>query len=205
MHRELPARLDLDWYRKHAKDLVGAYRAGAPEAVERVEKRLGARARERFGLSDAQWLIAQEHGYRSWADFRGWIETRDPVSPPVLAAAFEAARARFDERDEAWLDSGLTYGGGEPLLVLVRKRPRGALGWFEFSDDARGATAAGKPRGWLTVARQVVDELGMNLNRRGVVFMAAPERRGAAWHHSISTRVADASLAVYEALLELDD
>ena len=54
MHHELPARLDLEWYRKQAKELVRAWRERDPEAVERVEEALGERAHERFGLSDAQ-------------------------------------------------------------------------------------------------------------------------------------------------------
>ena len=82
MHHELPARLDLEWYRKQAKDLVRGWRDGDPDAVARVEEALGERAQERFRLSDAQWVIASEHGYRSWAEFRRWIETREP-EPPV--------------------------------------------------------------------------------------------------------------------------
>lgn len=82
MHHELPARLDLEWYRKQAKGLVRAWRDHDAEAVERVEEALGERAHERFGLTDAQWVIASEHGYRSWAEFRHWVEMR-PSEPPV--------------------------------------------------------------------------------------------------------------------------
>jgi hypothetical protein len=82
MHHELPARLDLEWYRKQAKDLVRAWRERDAGAVERVEEALGERAHARFGLTDAQWVIASEHGYRSWAEFRRWVETR-PSEPPV--------------------------------------------------------------------------------------------------------------------------
>ena len=82
MHHELPARLDLEWYRKQAKELVRSWRRRDADTVERVEEALGARAQERFGLSDAQWVIASEHGFRSWADFKRWVETREP-EPPV--------------------------------------------------------------------------------------------------------------------------
>ena len=82
MHHELPARLDLEWYRKQAKELVRAWHERDADAVQRVEEALGDRAHERFRLSDAQWLIASEHGYRSWAEFRRWVQTRDP-EPPV--------------------------------------------------------------------------------------------------------------------------
>jgi hypothetical protein len=74
-----------------------------------------------------------------------------------------------------------------------------------FSDEARAVDAAGRPRGWLTVAQQVVRELDLNVNRRGVVFVSSPLSRPLAWRRSLERRVADASIAVYEALLELDE
>jgi hypothetical protein len=83
----------------------------------------------------------------------------------------------------------------------VSRRP----GWYSFSDDARAVAAAGRPSGWLPVAQRVVGELDLNVNRRGVVFVASPDWRYDEWLHSLIERVADASLAVYEALLELDE
>jgi hypothetical protein len=104
MHHELPARLDLDWYRKQAKALVKAWDARDPDAVERIEGALGERAHHRFRLSDAQWVIASEHGYRSWAEFRLWVETREPeprvgrIGRQPLSMYEEIARARaFEE------------------------------------------------------------------------------------------------------------
>jgi hypothetical protein len=37
---------------------------------------LGDRAAERFLLSDAQFVLAQEHGFRTWAEFRADIESQ---------------------------------------------------------------------------------------------------------------------------------
>lgn len=82
MHHELPARLDLEHYRKDAKRLVRAYARGDDEAVARVEDVLAERARTRFLLSDAQYVIAREHGHRSWGDFKRRVETSEP-EPPV--------------------------------------------------------------------------------------------------------------------------
>jgi hypothetical protein len=94
----------------------------------------------------------------------------------------------------------VTYGQIETAPVLAGRR----AGWVHFSDDGAAVRAAGAPRGWLPVARRVVEELDLNINRRGVVFVSSPERRGRAWLDELEHRVADASLAVYEALLELD-
>jgi hypothetical protein len=98
------------------------------------------------------------------------------------------------------LDSGLTYDGHVEVTVTVSRRP----GWYSFSDDARAVAAAGKPPGWLPTAQRVVAELHLNVNRRGAVFVSAPERRDDQWLQSLIERVADASLAVYEELLDLD-
>jgi hypothetical protein len=207
MPHELPAHPDLDWYRKQAKDLLDAFARGDEEAIERVRRPEGRRAPERFVLGDAQWVIASELGYRSWAELKRLVERRRREASgsgghfAALAAAFEAARATWGERGDVRLDSGLSYGGTRPVEVLARRRP----GQYSFSDGAGGVDAAGRPRGWLEAARRVVEEHGMNMNLRGVVFMSAVERRDAAWLHSIAARVADASLAVYQALLDLDE
>jgi hypothetical protein len=207
VQHELPARPDLGWYRKQAKDLLDAFTRGDEETIERVRRPEGRRAAGRFVLADAQWVIARELGYRSWVELKRLVESRRRDSSETggrfaaLAAAFEAARATWAERGEARLDSGLTYGGTRPVEVIARRRP----GQYSFSDGAGGVDAAGRPHGWLEAARQVVQEHGMNMNLRGVVFMGAVERRDAAWLHSIAARVADASLAVYQALLDLDE
>src|SRR5262245_14026694 len=60
--------MTLEHCRKDAKALVRAVRAGDPEALER------AGSRDRFQLSDAQHVIAQERGYRKWSDLKRALE-----------------------------------------------------------------------------------------------------------------------------------
>ncbi len=75
-HFELPADPNLEYYRKQAKHLQRAYAAGDAAAQARVADVLGDRAAERFLLSDAQFVLAQEHGFRTWAEFRAHIQSR---------------------------------------------------------------------------------------------------------------------------------
>ena len=75
-HFELPAHPDLEYYRKQAKHLLRAYTTGDAAAQARVADVLGNRAAERFLLSDAQFVLAQEHGFRTWAEFRADIENQ---------------------------------------------------------------------------------------------------------------------------------
>jgi hypothetical protein len=197
--------MHLEWYRKSAKALVRAYAAGDANAVARVEETMGERARERFRLSDAQWVIAQEHGRRSWAEFACWVRG-DPggltlrPSPSPLAAAFVAARATWAERGSAELETGLIYGGVEPVLVHVTKRERR----YEFSDGGAAARLAGRPAGWREAADAIEAEYVVNVSRQGVVFLPGVERSGAHWLASLPDRIAEASVALYGALLELD-
>ena len=75
-HSELPAHPDLEYYRKQAKHLLRSYEAGDAAARDRAAEVLGDRAAGRFLLSDAQFVLAQEHGFRTWAEFRADIQSQ---------------------------------------------------------------------------------------------------------------------------------
>ena len=66
-HFELPAHPDLEYYRKQAKHLQHGYETGDAAAQARVADVLGGRAAGRFLLSDAQFVLAQEHGFPTCA------------------------------------------------------------------------------------------------------------------------------------------
>jgi ankyrin repeat protein len=79
--RSLPDFPNLEQYRKRAKELLRDARAGKPAAEARVRKhhpRLRSFASNQsriLTLADAQWVLALEHGYPSWAAFAQHIET----------------------------------------------------------------------------------------------------------------------------------
>jgi hypothetical protein len=79
----LPARPSLEQLRKRAKDLLRAYRAGQPDAAQRFRDagaRLGGPGRaDGPTLVDAQFVLAREHGFESWAKLVHHIKaTRSP-------------------------------------------------------------------------------------------------------------------------------
>jgi hypothetical protein len=102
------------------------------------------------------------------------------------------------ERDDVVVEMGLSYVEGEPVHVRVRKRGHR----YELRDDSRAVELAGRPRGWRDRAPAVVDEFDLNLRRTGVVFVPAVE--GGVDRDWLACRVAEASAAVYDALLELE-
>jgi ankyrin repeat protein len=81
--REIPARPNLEQYKKQAKDLVRDCGLSVGEALTRVRRhhpRLHNLSEGEFrgaqvSLTDAQLVIAREHGFESWPKFSQHIET----------------------------------------------------------------------------------------------------------------------------------
>jgi hypothetical protein len=84
--------------------------------------------------------------------------------------------------------------------VRIEVRKRG--GRYDLTDGAAAVNLAGRPGGWLAVASDTVAELGMNVNRRGVVFVTGFERRDLA---DLAIRLAECSRLVFVSLLESAD
>src|SRR4051812_42810995 len=92
---------------------------------------------------------------------------------PELAEGLAAARAGWAERGEVMLDAGVDYATGRPVRVHLRKRERR----YTLDDDGAAVASAGRPHGWLAAAERAAAEEGVNVNRRGVVFVPAVEGR----------------------------
>ena len=60
----------------------------------------------------------------------------------------------------------------------------------------------GRPPGWRAAAVRAVEALGWNVSREGVVFVQAVEGRDI---DDLVRRTGEASLAVFEAVLSLED
>jgi len=99
MSRELPDRPSLEQYRKQAKELVAAHRAGDRHALQRIRQHHPRFAKlpdselpaARFVLADAQCVIAREHGFASWPKFAKAIEARALETSPAAVWAAEKA------------------------------------------------------------------------------------------------------------------
>lgn len=99
--------------------------------------------------------------------------------------------------DEVVRETAVTYAPSQPVRVRVRRREHR----YDVDDLGGAVAAAGTPDGWLSIAEAVVASDGLNVNRRGVVFVPAVEGRDI---DALVARVARASLALHGALLELD-
>jgi hypothetical protein len=180
--------VNLEHYRKDAKRLLRAFKAGAPEALARAEEALGGRARARFLLTDAQYVIAVELGYRSWPDLRRAIERAEPqrsVAPSGQA------------RSETVIDTGLEYRPGDPVRVRVVRREHR----ISVTDDGAAIEKAGRPPRWRKAADRLDEELDVNIGQGGVISL--PVVRVGPCEQKIVRRIGEASLGLYQELLEL--
>ncbi len=113
-HFELPAHPDLEYYRKQAKHLQHTYETGDAAAQARVADVLGDRAAGRFLLSDAQFVLAQEHGFRTWAEFRAHIQSRSTTGDQPVSRL-------------AGIGPGIYASMADVLLTDLRRNAPGAL------------------------------------------------------------------------------
>jgi hypothetical protein len=116
----------------------------------------------------------------------------------AIRSQLDALRASCNDHDNAVLDTGLSYLTGHLVRIYVRKRG----GRYDLTDGAAAVNLAGRPGGWLATASDTVAGMGMNVNRRGVVFVTGFERRDLA---DLSIRLAECSRLVYVSLLESAD
>lgn len=145
MAQQLPERANLTHLRKQAKDLLQAFRAGDPGAVERLKRPNGGVPR----LHDVQRTLARDYGFPTWRDLVEHIESRrkeeekrfvertwrgehwwqsgpaDPSkalsieSPAVALMSGDVRSVRQQlSRDPSWASKKLGPKGVEPLLYV---------------------------------------------------------------------------------------
>jgi hypothetical protein len=97
------------------------------------------------------------------------------------------------------IDTGLEYGPGDSVRVRVVHREQR----ISVTDDGAATEKAGRPPRWREAAGRVGEELDVNISRGGVISL--PVVRVGPGEQKIVRRIAQASLDLYQALLELDN
>jgi hypothetical protein len=112
--------------------------------------------------------------------------------------ALDTLARMLEDRSDIVRETGLSYTPGRPIRVRVRRRG------IRYDIDDMGAAVAigGRPPGWRETAERAVRPLGWNVSREGVVLMQAVEGRDI---DTLAIRTGEASAAVLDALLELED
>ncbi|MEP7355411.1 MAG: hydrolase [Acidobacteriota bacterium] len=119
--KPLPARPNLDQYKKQAKDLAKACTAAEPDALDRVRSHhpryrdLAAPDLLRISvkLADAQLTIAREHAFETWAHFSQHLNSL-PQNPPAV----EQDLSPSIPADGVHLNADISGWQGATALVL---------------------------------------------------------------------------------------
>ncbi len=165
--RELPARPNIEQYKKQAKELVKNCALGASDALTRI-----ARHHPRFHklssvdiqsghftLTDAQLVIAREHGFESWPKFASHIETLHLIrsvamlDDPVAAFIEVACVPRHSRHSSGTLEHAEMILAKYPQVAASNVYTAAILadeaGVRNFlSRDPKSSIATGGPHGW---------------------------------------------------------
>lgn len=131
--RTLPDHPDDEQLRRQAKELLGAYREGKPDAVVEVERRFDGASPESLTLSQAQLVLARAYGHASWPKLMLEVERRQPVvrqlgeamnagDAAAVAALLGESPWLRERLDRPWFDFGSTA-----LIQAVRANHRGVV------------------------------------------------------------------------------
>ena len=113
----------------------------------------------------------------------------------------DLANPRQVQRGEVVLDTGLTYDGIRPVTVRVTRRE----GRWNFADDGGAVAAAGTDGQGLKLAGSIdLGDYSVNVSRQGEVSLPGFARSSDQWLNKLPELVAEGSLALYSALLELE-
>ncbi len=169
--RELPARPNLEQYKKQAKDLVKSF-ANNPSPADQVSVARIRRHHPRFqkltesemqharvSLTDAQLVIAREHGFESWPKFAQHIETLTIIrsvaslSDPVAAFIEVACVPRHSGHGSGTLEHAEMILARYPQVAAANVYTAAILGDESavrafLARDPKAATATGGPHGW---------------------------------------------------------
>lgn len=130
----IPKKLSLEKLKKEAKELLKQLKVAAPEAFERLEPHLLAKA-ETLKLADAQYIIARENGLASWAKLKHHIaamnDARERIDHPSSSPDAELTTLHIrcgDDIEQALFSCGFK---GD-FLEVSNPFPQGRVPHFDF-------------------------------------------------------------------------
>ncbi|WP_309387680.1 ankyrin repeat domain-containing protein [Cerasicoccus frondis] len=105
MNKKIPSRPNLEFDRKQAKALLKQVRAGESAAVQRLAESHPRPTVPEPKLADAQLVIAREYGFKSWPQWRTFVETRNLSRREQAAEALRAICSNDVRRARVLLDA----------------------------------------------------------------------------------------------------
>ena len=166
-NKEFPARPNLEQYKNQAKDLVRDHAAGVAPALARAKRhhpRFHKRPKSEttglpFTRTDAQLVIAREHGFESWPKFARHVEmvhlidTLGPLTDPVSAFIEVACVPRHADHCSGTLDQAELILSRYPQVAKSNVYTAAILADEAtvrqiLANHPAAATATGGPHNW---------------------------------------------------------
>src|SRR5947207_4272274 len=163
--KELPARPNLEQYKKQAKDLARDCVARIPDALARVRRhhpRSASASDDSMGrvpLTDAQLVIAREHGFESWPKFAAHVTTLNlersvaALDDPVNAFLRAACASREISHNFGTLEEAELIMARYPHVAKANIHTAAVVADEDavrafLARDSTNATAKGGPYEW---------------------------------------------------------
>jgi hypothetical protein len=220
--RHLPQNPSLEQLKHQAKDLLQALHQGDPRAFQRFSRCFQVRpeSRDTCKLTQAQLVLAREHGFPSWQQLSAWVTDRTlPTSPEALVQMLGSRTSRVRAAVQVQLESLGKAGVDAAIVGLSDPDPRVRYGAADFMDHHADEDCVEKLRDMalndpVPFVRDVaLHALGcqrckpepLAVDTLDIVILRArseeswKKRRGAVW--SLTQRITDPG--VKETLLEI--
>jgi ankyrin repeat protein len=207
----------VEQLRKLARDLLRAYRAGQPGAAARLTA-IHLHPKAQYRLSDAQMVIAREHGFTSWprlkayvdrvndhgADLRHLIEADVGYYEDRASGLLSAHDADVDQAVEVFRRHHPQMPGSPTIADarLVLARQHGFDGWPSFRRHVESMRDGGRDpfmRAVAAIQKGDGDELGKLVTRYSGLVIA----RGTNGNDLLALAAGMGNVAIVEALLHL--
>ncbi len=135
--RPLPEKPSLEQLKRQAKELLEKLRQGDPRAHQLFRRcfQVAPEDRTTFKLTQAQLVLAREHGFRSWPHLAVWVADRTlPTDPSQLVQILGSRTRRVRAAVEIQLEFLGKAGVDAAIAGLSDPDPRVRCGAADFMD-----------------------------------------------------------------------
>ena len=135
--RPLPEKPSLEQLKRQAKELLEKLHQGDPRAHQLFSRcfQVTPDNRTTFKLTQAQLVLAREHGFASWQRLAAWVTDRTlPTSPESLVKILGSRSRRVRAAVEIQLESLGKAGVDAAIAGLSDPDPRVRCGAADFMD-----------------------------------------------------------------------
>jgi ankyrin repeat protein len=134
MSRELPAKPNLEYLKKQAKELLHDFQRSKPHAADRFRAFASSCTPANAKLADAQHVVARDYGFANWPKLKEHVDsfTLTPIEQLVAAVCAQnsedvAELLRNHPELKARLNEPFHYGDLPILLAAVQRTDRKSI------------------------------------------------------------------------------